>query len=180
MMLFHGLSAFNGTRNPLQQLQAVQKCMEGIEICAADRPIGEIGIMVRGEIIDAYPFDVWSTVKGGKRVAEFGYDRSSINIDNVNLSDPVEVEKWIKNSRDDYFHGKYCEVFMKPRDITHIWLKPYASKKAKKVANILSLKYSVPVVDVKTYTRPWEIVGHYYSHIVDRSEKLAEQAGYIF
>ena len=109
MQLFHGLAAFRGTRLPLDQLRAAARLLTGIEIAAATRPIGPIGVMVQGSITAAYSNDVWSEINNtGARYASDNswYDQA----DDKALAMPHLIERWLKtNCAETSGRRAYCE-----------------------------------------------------------------------
>jgi len=64
--VFHGLAAFHGGTDNLAR--RTRKAI-GVEIAAADRPIGPVGILARAEIRRAWRADAWTSVHEGVRVS---------------------------------------------------------------------------------------------------------------
>lgn len=156
--MFHGLDAYRGTRKPLQQLQAAETALHSHLACAT-RPIGPIGIMVYGEVTDVFDRDVWSEVDmyGGRYPTAWGFDYASKGI----IADSAELELWMKDQLNDKHTKHYCEAFVKPKEITHVWIKPWVGDSNRKVAKILARRYGAKLVTVEGHTRPWDVVGSY-------------------
>ena len=178
MQLFHGLSAFRGTRNPIQQVQAADACI-GKEICTADRPIGPIGIMVTGTVSQCYSRDVWSYLDGdGKRHADpeimDWYDAPrEAGDDGVDLDDSAALESWIKTYRE----RDYIEAFHTADRITAVWIKDWADDTTRKAARIIARRHGCRVHVVHGHTRPWDVVGAYYDP-ASRFYDMAAELGY--
>ena len=67
IQMFHGLNAYIGKSNHIWSLIQKAEVLSNIgstggEICTADIPIGNIGIMVEGELTNIFYEDVWSSI----------------------------------------------------------------------------------------------------------------------
>jgi len=161
---FHGISAYRGTRHPLQQIVAAEKCLSGVEICCADRPIGPIGITVCGDVTGAFDQDCWSYVDtDGKRQSGNDHQVESALDAAIDLTDAWQIESWMKSNSKRENH-EYSELFVRARAIVFIWIKPYVGNKTRKVARILARKYGVQVIEVQRYTRIWDILGSCFDY----------------
>lgn len=185
MQLFHGLGAYRGARTPLEYIQGAEKALAGVEVAAATRPIGPLGLLVDGRVLEAFPRDVWSWVDGeGRRHEGEGVeDHERASADGVDLADSAALERWFKDEAArpgpvwQHHASDYCEVFLKPRRVTAVWVKPYLAGAQLKAARILARRYKVRLVAVERFTRPWDVVGS-YDYPGARYEALAAEEGW--
>lgn len=131
---FHGLAAFRGTTKPIGLLKAVRGCV-GVELCVADRPIGPIGVCLSGHITAAFWGDCWSSIEeNGRRDSQ----------QRPCLENPTEREYYAlcQEYREDQGqcgnNHAYCEAWMIPDGIDYVWVKPWANRLTRRVAEKLA------------------------------------------
>lgn len=101
---FHGLAAYSGKgrENVLNGLSTIFSSKD-IEVCVADRPIGEIGVLMQGSIRAAFSSDVWSEVSdSGKRYRKEIYNLPWMGEDLLSLREverEINKEVWTLNRR---------------------------------------------------------------------------------
>jgi hypothetical protein len=174
--MFHGLMAYTDRRaiDPIT-LACKAKGTIGAEICTADKPIGQIGLLVAGQLTALFERDVRSKVRNGQRVvvdhwacdpdtgapyvgrhvswcSELQFTRQTR--DGVVHHNPnqTEVENFCKASQFDY-----CEGWMIPTHIEYVWVGKNANNENYWHARALSLKLRVPLVEVDAATRLWNV-----------------------
>lgn len=175
MLLFHGLSAYRGERNPLGRVRNANRCIDK-EISTATRPIGPIGVVVHGEVTNVFPEDCWSYVgRDGRRYPSSYWEDWDHGLD---LSNSIELEKWLKETHQEFsdWDRHYCECFMLAKAITHVWVKPYAGNLIRKTAGVIARKHGAEIIEVEYNTRPWDILPPYdneWEQYYDLAEELA-------
>lgn len=161
-MFFHGLAAYRGTRNPLQQVRAADQCLD-VEVCGATRPIGPIGVVVTGHVKAVFREDAWSYVsEDGTRVPgeawhwDFEAGTAGVDLDNVD-----SVMAWCREQHDEWYNDPdgrgYCEAFVRAKAIVGVWVKPYADEKTRKVAGIIARRHGCRVMEVGGTDKIWDV-----------------------
>ena len=178
-MFFHGLAAYRGTREPLQQVRAADQCLD-VEVCGATRPIGPIGLVVIGQVKAVFREDSWSYVRAdGTRVPgedwHWDYEAGTAGVD---LDDIDAVMAWCRTQH-DWHHGSdgrgYCEAFVAVKAIVGVWVKPYANAKTRKAARIIARRHGCRVMTVGGTDRIWDV---YDIGADDHYWELAAEHGY--
>ena len=157
---FHGIGAYRKELlKPLAMLRALKTTLEGVELCAADRPIGAFGVVVHGHARAVFEHDVWSSIgSDGQRVSA-ARDWNSADI----FSDPSDVADdrnitWIAPESQDEFEAfaqahrytshAYVEAWIEPVAIRAVWVKSWARPSIQKVARILAATRKIPLIVV--------------------------------
>jgi hypothetical protein len=160
---FHGLSAYRRTRMPMEFLRRAQT-IEGLHespICVADRPVGQIGLIVWGQIEAAFSGDCWSWLENGARVSYADPD----------LLQPGAAE-WARLAARA---AGYSEAWMSHPTPLRVWVAQRASRRTKRIAEVLAryIARKYPVEDsVLVVDRSTSIMS-IYSHVFsDFSEEL--------
>ena len=176
IQMFHGLNAYIGKSNNIWSL--IQKA-EGLsnigstggEICTADIPIGNIGIMVEGGLANLFYEDVWSSIDPeGKRNNSSYWDEFGNLHDNEVMYDSIRgdlkwaldgeeitqervivyCEKFATHAREKIRSNRqYSEGWMSPEVIHFVWVKHFADDREKKMARVLSRRLGVPLIEVR-------------------------------
>jgi hypothetical protein len=153
---FHGIGAYRVSRNPLALRNALNSALSGVELCAADRPIGAFGAVIFGECTAAFKQDVWSEVdENGLRLT-----------DNADVSDvfyPESQSDWEDFAKDSMqtrmrWQGNYCEVWMKSHVVRALWVKDWADSKTVKAAKIIARRRNIPLIVVDKHERIWNLL----------------------
>lgn len=151
---FHGIGAYCGIRSPLQVRAALDTLMEGVEICTADRPIGQIGVVVSGDCVGHFKRDVRSSVADdGKRHAEVWYDDE--------LPTPRSQAEYTANCQraleEDGRAKHYTEAWISAYGVCAVWVKPWASPAVIRLAHLLAKNRGIPCIVLDGTTRIWEV-----------------------
>jgi hypothetical protein len=128
--------------------------LRGVEICAADRPIGAFGAVFMGDCRTVFSQDVWSFVgsDGSRQVQDGQYYGDS-------LDHPVDqgvLEEFCRDALTD--GGRYCELWLCAYALRALWVKEWAPDCTKKAARILAKNRGVPLLTVSGETRIWELL----------------------
>jgi hypothetical protein len=134
--MFHGLTAYSKKTGIYGLISKAKNCI-GNEICTSDKPIGNIGVFVSGEIISAYSNDCWSYLNGKKRVTD-------VNVLPADDLDMLKSEISFYQKKGNY---KYSEIFFKPSSIDAIWVKN-PNRIELKMAKVLARKLKTIVIHV--------------------------------
>jgi len=135
--MFHGLQAYS-KKTGIYGLINKSVNTVGNEICCSDKPIGDIGLYLSGEVKRMYSFDCFSYIDNQNRVTDTQY-KSCESIERLK----EEINHHTK--RGDY---KYSEIFLNAQTIDAVWVKKSSTKIAIKKAKILSRFHKVPLVFV--------------------------------
>ncbi|HBY21292.1 MAG TPA: hypothetical protein DEG71_09870 [Clostridiales bacterium] len=145
----HGLTAFNNG-DPNRNLHKITDSIDGeiqeMEICCStpNKPIGLMGIFVKGRVIMASCTDLYT---------EISYDNQRV-FDNIDYFAPAfsYSQLWKKHSGRG---GDNCnnEIILIPEEITGIWVKEYAGIETKEDAQIMADRLNVSLSIVK----PWRL-----------------------
>lgn len=155
---FHGIGAYRGQKNPLSLRRMLDTAMGGVELCAADRPIGAFGAVFLGNCRMAFDRDVWSEVdETGKRTENCWWGTDQI-------SDPSQCEfeafaKNALNAREDHPRS-YCEAWLEPNALRALWVKDWASASTQRTARVLAKNRKVPLITVSGTVRIWDLLDH--------------------
>jgi hypothetical protein len=176
--LFHGLSAYRGARTPLTLISGADRVI-GVQIATADRPIGPVGVVVAGDLHHVFDGDCWSWVdpygvRHASDGAQWGYHAHA-----ERFVEQGDLHLWIQEKTGETVRRRprhYCEAFLTPRAITHVWYKPYATREQRMAARVIARRHGARIVDVTATTRIWEVVGDDPSTY--RYTKLAANMGY--
>ena len=137
VVIYHGIAAFN-----TDFLETVYDYYERVvnilrnqdwEICCSTKPIGEIGIVVKGDVICASNADLFTEIDyaSGRRFFDKSRHRASHLIFNAK---DLDDSKW-----------SHDEIVSKNNSATAVWVYSKASKKIKQygqyIAKLLKLEY---------------------------------------
>jgi hypothetical protein len=153
---FHGLEAYSGKRQGVHALLAKARALHGLadqaEICTADRPIGQIGVVVDAVHTFAFDCDVWSETLGrkagqrtyGRRRPEFEMsDENGLTNDQLRLVGEAAAARG----------QKYAEYWASSPEVRCVWVADTASQRTQKRARVLARALGTVVVTV-TETTP--------------------------
>ena len=151
---FHGIGAYRGQRNPLALRQMLETSLKGVELCAADRPIGAFGAVFLGHCREVFDQDVWSVV---------GHEglREATGWVNKCLQDPDQTafESFAQAAQAERASAKsYCEAWIAPCAIRALWVKDWAGEKTAITAKIISKHRGIPLIVVTGTTRIWDVL----------------------
>lgn len=160
MRWFHGLAAYNRTGGgsrycPVETRVRADIISSGVEIAAADKPIGAFGVVVDGDTVAVFESDVWSKIRRGIRETENRHNADQFPADTLYIPENREaaVHQWCANIDRDYVHGDYCEAFVSHCTILAVWCKDNASDARYWQARSLALKLRVPFIELTEQTR---------------------------
>jgi hypothetical protein len=151
---FHGIGAYRGQRNPLALRKMLDNALGGVELCAADRPIGAFGAVFLGHCREVFDQDVWSVV---------GHDGLRETTGWVNKSlpapDQTEFESFAQAAQAERENAKsYCEAWLTPCAIRALWIKDWADEKTALAAKIIARHRGIPLIVVSGTTRIWDVL----------------------
>ena len=141
----HGLTAFNNG-DPWRNLYNIQDSIKhgyNWEICCStpNKPIGLIGIYVKGEVIMASCTYVYISVQDKIRVFD----------DTSRFTPAFSYTQLYKKHQGNYGENTNNEIILIPGEITGIWVKEYASIEAKGNAKNMAEKLNVSLSYVKAW-----------------------------
>ena len=151
---FHGIGAYRGQRNPLALRAMLDTALKGVELCAADRPIGAFGAVLFGHCREAFDQDVWSVInEEGVREASGWCSKT--------LSDPDQLAfeqfaQAAKTERD--YPRSYCEAWVSPCAIRALWIKDWADSQTVAAAKAIARHRGIPLIVVSGTTRIWDVL----------------------
>lgn len=161
---FHGIGAYRGQRSPFALYRQTATALSGVEICAADRPIGAFGIVTTGSHIATFPWDVWSEIDPtGRRVSDH---HAGI----TGATDQRQYEAYCRgvmldeladrdaDIRDISKYRRYRESWISATAIRAVWIKPWVSAETHRAAEIIARHYGVPLLFVSGTTRIWDVL----------------------
>lgn len=150
--VFHGIGAYIGQQNPIAMGRLLNKCLSGVEVCGADRPIRAFGAILGGDCRQVFSEDCWSVVNShGKRELSGGFWGETLN--RPNTQQEFEAFCRIQHPK----NHQYSEAWVTPWFLRALWVKDWADKKTKKAAKILAKHRSVPLLVVTGSTRIWDV-----------------------
>ena len=86
IQMFHGLNAYIGKSNHIWSLIQKAEVLSNIgstggEICTADIPIGNIGVMTEGELTNIFYEDVWSSIgpEGKRNISSYWDEHGNLH-----------------------------------------------------------------------------------------------------
>lgn len=159
-LALHGIKAYRKPVGSLAMVQRAEKCVSGVEICASDRAIGSVGLVLSGFSSATYSQDVWSyTQNGGERLFGLVCDYHRLAGEYCTCGDSdfphiarthghhstLEFSKWCSDALEES-GARYCETFFSAHQIEAVWVKSWASEKDRKVARVIARKYKVMVL----------------------------------
>lgn len=160
---FHGLAAYRGSASSVAIKRALDTALSGVELCAADRPIGPLGAVFLGECSILHSQDVWSEIgpDGLRYVARTsgwqGDFREWIPRPDQALFEAT-CQRWQAECADPL---RYAEAWMEPIALRALWVKQWASAETKKAACIIARHRKVPLINVSSESRVWDLLdGH--------------------
>ena len=141
----HGLTAFNNGSpwNNLHYIQDTIKYNNKIEICCStpNKPIGLMGIYVKGEVILASCTDIYTYIQDDVRI-----------FDDINRFTPAfSYTQLYKKHQGYYGENAHNEIILIPGEITGIWVKEYASTEAKEDAQNMAKQLNVSLSVVSAW-----------------------------
>lgn len=176
MRWFHGLAAYNKAVGvsrycPVETRVRADTIVSGVEIAAADKPLGAFGVVVDGDTVAVFESDVWSRVNGKLRATENRHNAAQFPADTLYIPEDREsaVHQWCADIDRDYVHGDYCEAFVGNCSIIAVWCKDNASDARYWQARSLALKLRVPFVHVTEKTR----IGQWCGTVEQKFEEAA-------
>lgn len=152
---FHGIGAYRGQRNPLALRSMLDTALSGVELCAADRPIGAFGAVLFGHCREAFDQDVWSVVnpQGEREVS--GYYCESVQQPDQDVFE--KFAKTAKAQRQEHPRS-YCEAWVSPCAIRALWIKSWADAQTTRAALVIAKNRGIPLIVVDGTTRIWDLL----------------------
>jgi len=159
---FHGLCAFRGARNHVDMVNAAGRCV-GVQVAAADRPIGPMGVVVWGSCPVAYDQDAWTEVDDNGQ-------RRGTSVMTYEIANPTHEEwvsfaqttmnDWEAMASDDFVYQGYCEAVVDVEGLCGVWIRPdRATARHWRVAEFLARRMKRRVIALTKTSRIWD-VGH--------------------
>ena len=141
----HGLTAFNNG-DPWRNLYNIQDSIKNSydwEICCStpNKPIGLIGIYVKGEVIMASCTDIYTYVQ----------DRIRVFDDTSRFTPAFSYTQLYKKHQGYYGENTNNEIILIPGEITGIWVKEYASTEAKQDAQNMAKQLNISLSVVSAW-----------------------------
>ena len=157
---YHGIGAYRRhLLTPTRMLRALKECLNGVELCAADRPIGAFGVVVMGDCRKAFSQDVWSDVDAdGQRFVD---DRQCWQ---GSIEQPTHdqweefAQHWHAEALIDGYKRNYCEAWVSPIAIRAIWIKPWVKGRIRQAAEVLARTRGLPLIEISGQTRIAELL----------------------
>jgi hypothetical protein len=152
---FHGIGAYRGQRNPLALRAMLDTALQGVELCAADRPIGAFGAVLLGHCREAFDQDVWSVInEDGQREAT-GWINTSVQEPDQSAFE--QFAQAAKAARQEYPRS-YCEAWVAPCAIRALWIKDWADGQTVAAAQAIARHRDIPLIVVNGTTRIWDLL----------------------
>lgn len=152
--MLHGISAYSSGKGIHSLIKKVDTVAAGVEICASNRAIGDIGVLVSGTLSGAFDADCWSHI--GDCGRQESIDRGAFarngmiayaNNDGFSSDNAAIVVSDVIKSHID-IGSKYAEFWVKNSEISAVWVKSHASASIKKAARVIARRHHVPVMTV--------------------------------
>ena len=152
---FHGIGAYRGQRNPLALRAMLDTALQGVELCAADRPIGAFGAVLLGYCREAFDQDVWSVINADGQREFSGFYCSSIEEPDQPAFE--QFAQTAKVERQEYPRS-YCEAWVSPCAIRALWIKDWADEQTVAAAQAIAKHRGIPLIVVDGTTRIWDLL----------------------
>ena len=159
---FHGLRAYRGAKTGFAAVQAaarVQAMGEGQELCAADRPIGPVGLTVYGPARQVFECDVWSYIEaGGRRECRDHMPVGEYPTDDEwrALAFSVYQAKAASADEPDWNGSlRYSEAWVAEPTVIGVWVKAWAPHDLQIAARVIARRHGVTVQIVTGADRIW-------------------------
>jgi hypothetical protein len=151
--VFHGIGAYRGQKNPVALSNQLSVALSGVEICAADRPIGAFGAVVSAAQAIVWPRDVYSFLdRDGHRSTDVPWSKATV------CGGQADAEGLFMSFSEVMDPLSYCEVWIMPTILRAMWVKPWADAKTMRAAEIIAAHRGVPLLVVRGTTRIWDIL----------------------
>ena len=142
VVIYRGLNAYYGDDNKQSMINLFEEMLNDKErqICCSTHILGDMGVILTGEILLASNIDLHSMVQGKRRYF---------------MKTPERMEHIIYDARDLKPNGqnKNDEIVMRNVTIKCIWLDHNACEAAVEAANYLAKKYNMEIIRVATSKR---------------------------
>lgn len=135
--LYHGINAFFAAKSYRSSFLGVYKSPKW-QICTSTKPLGMLGVTVRGRVLIASNFDLFS-----------GIDRDN---NNKRYFDKRDIDNLVYDYKDLLLHEddneENNEIVIDNTVVTGVWITSDASDKLKELAKELADTYDLPLLEV--------------------------------
>lgn len=142
VVIYRGLNAYYGDDNKQKMISLFEDMLNNKDkqICCSTHILGDMGVILTGEVLLASNIDLHSMVQGNRRYF---------------MKTPERMEHIIYNAKDLKPNGqnKNDEIVMRNVTIKCIWLDHNACEAAKEAAEYLAAKHNLTIKIVKTSKR---------------------------
>ena len=97
-------------------------------------PVGELGLVITGDITNVYYSDCKSYLINKVRVSDYNFLKSTVET----MTDD--------NKKANHYVTDYCELFVKAKKISQVWVKKIAKDKNLNIAKLLAIKLNATLI----------------------------------
>ena len=159
IQMFHGLTAYSGRSiDPVSLKLKADLAVAYNEVCVSDKPIGDIGLVLAGQLTVLFAEDCYSRInRNGYRSLSDPDQAGSFYHMLTGHGEQSVINSWCKNDAPELRSSRrdYAEGWLIANGASCVWVKRKASDRHYFAAKSLALKLHVPLIEISSNMRIW-------------------------